>query len=76
MATNDKQAALSDYNRAIEIDPHSPLAYTNRGFLRLLQGKTDEAQADFERAINTAGDSRRSIEEQIIRMKHFAAAQE
>jgi hypothetical protein len=49
------------------------LAYVNRGLLRLLEGKADEAEGDFERALDNSGGARRSIEEQISRIKRFVA---
>ncbi len=44
-------AALTDFNRAIELDSKLSSAYVNRGLILLLQGKQAEAEADFKHAI-------------------------
>ncbi|MCK7471039.1 MAG: tetratricopeptide repeat protein [Desulfomicrobium escambiense] len=43
--------ALSDYNRAIDLDPESDMAYNNRGFLHLLMGDDRQAERDIRKAI-------------------------
>jgi len=43
--------ALSDYNKAIGIDPHYANAYNNRGFIYGIQGDLTHALFDFNKAI-------------------------
>ncbi|HBE60500.1 MAG TPA: hypothetical protein DDW56_24175, partial [Cyanobacteria bacterium UBA11366] len=45
------EGAISDYNRAIEINPNYTFAYYNRGITRSRQGDKKGAIADFDRAI-------------------------
>ncbi len=47
----DKQGALIEYNRALEIDPNSPVAYTGRGNVKDDLGDKEGAIADYGRAI-------------------------
>jgi tetratricopeptide (TPR) repeat protein len=44
--------ALSDYNKALNINPRYAEAYLNRGILYAGQGKLDLALSDFNQAIN------------------------
>ncbi len=44
-------AATTDYDRAIALDPKFSRAYVNRGLLKLAVGHTVEAIADFDQAI-------------------------
>jgi protein O-mannosyl-transferase len=43
--------AISNYSKAIEVDPKSWMAYNNRGLVYLEQGKTGQAVSDFNNAI-------------------------
>ena len=45
------EAAAADFERALEINHHSPDAWFSRGTLRLRLGRLAEAEADFDRAI-------------------------
>ena len=45
------QQAISDYNRAVEIDPQFAKAYFGRGFVYAKQGKNELALADYDQAI-------------------------
>jgi tetratricopeptide (TPR) repeat protein len=47
----DKKGALIEYNRAIEIDPNSPVAYTGRGNVKDDLGDKEGAIADYNHAI-------------------------
>lgn len=54
----DAEAALDDFNHALEIAPH-PLAYNNRAYYHLLKGDYDLAVIDAKNAL--AVDGERSI---------------
>ena len=43
--------ALTDYNKAIELDPAESLAYLNRGMVYYDQGELDKALIDYNKAI-------------------------
>jgi tetratricopeptide (TPR) repeat protein len=43
----DKQGAISDFDRAIAIDPQDAEAYSNRGAVKLALGNKQGAIADF-----------------------------
>jgi tetratricopeptide (TPR) repeat protein len=43
--------AISDFNRAIELNPNDHKAYNNRGIVCRLKGQYDQAISDFNRAI-------------------------
>jgi tetratricopeptide (TPR) repeat protein len=43
--------AISDFNRAIELNPRDIKAYNNRGIVYRLKGQYDQAISDFNRAI-------------------------
>ena len=47
----DKDRALADYTRAIELQPNNAMAYTNRGVLYELEGDHERAILDFDRAV-------------------------
>lgn len=44
-------AAISDFNKAIELDPNAPYCYYNRAYVYVLQGKRIEALSDLDRAV-------------------------
>jgi tetratricopeptide (TPR) repeat protein len=46
------QAAIFDYNRAIDINPNLAILYLNRGFAKYKLGNKREAISDFDRAIS------------------------
>lgn len=48
----DLEAALADADRALELDPANPVAYNNRGFLRLRLGDPAAALVDLDRALS------------------------
>jgi tetratricopeptide (TPR) repeat protein len=47
----DKQGAISDYNRAIKLDPEDTFAYYNRGVAKFESGDKQGAILDFDRVI-------------------------
>jgi tetratricopeptide (TPR) repeat protein len=51
MSKNDLDAAIADFNRALELDPNLANTYMNRGLALLLQGKEAETEKDFERCL-------------------------
>ena len=50
-AKGDLDAAIVDYNRAIELDPKNSDTYNNRGAAKDAKGDLDGAIADYNRAI-------------------------
>jgi len=51
----DWKASEASYARAIALDPASSVAFNNRGYARLLQGRNPEAEADLLRALQIDG---------------------
>ena len=47
----DLEAAIADFDRALQLDPKLVDAYVDRGLALLLQGKETEAAKDLERAL-------------------------
>ena len=43
----DLEGAISDFSRALKLNPRHAGVYANRGLARLLQGKKPEAEKDF-----------------------------
>ena len=54
--TDDYDRAIADFDRAIQLDPKSPLHYRDRGIALYLNGDYDEAIADFDIAISILPD--------------------
>ncbi len=52
----ERQKALADYDKAIELDPGAALAYFNRGDEYRLLGDHERAIEDFETAVSLAQD--------------------
>ncbi|GAB1855642.1 hypothetical protein MHTCC0001_04760 [Flavobacteriaceae bacterium MHTCC 0001] len=50
--TGEFDAAIRDYNKAIEIEPNNSNALNNRGYTFNLMGKYEKAIVDFEKAIS------------------------
>ena len=51
MSKGDYDRAISDFNKALEIEPRLAQAYSNRGNAYYLQDKHDKAIADYNKAI-------------------------
>ena len=51
VATDQLEAALNDFDRAIELDPLISDVYQNRGITYLLLGREAEAERDFTRCL-------------------------
>ena len=47
----DTEAALADFNRAIELSPTTGFLYLERGALMVAKGEDAAAQKDFDKAI-------------------------
>ncbi|NJL42543.1 MAG: tetratricopeptide repeat protein [Pseudanabaena sp. SU_2_4] len=47
----DRQGAIEDYTKAIELDPKYALAYNNRGYVRSALGDKQDAIADYTESI-------------------------
>jgi len=56
-AFGQKEDALKDLNRALELDPHHVAAWFNRGTLYLEEGKPELALPDLDRAVELAPDA-------------------
>ena len=53
---NQKDKALADYNKAIELNPKDAAAYLNRGNLQALQDDLDKARADYTKVVELNAD--------------------
>ena len=51
------EAALADYDRAIELDPTDAVAYNNRAAANVSLGRINEARADLQQAVVLARES-------------------
>jgi tetratricopeptide (TPR) repeat protein len=67
--------AVSDLNKAIELDPTSGFAYAGRGLAYLRQDKIDSARRDGEKALSLRPDEEtRTIAEKILREMSVSAS--
>jgi tetratricopeptide (TPR) repeat protein len=69
LAAGDTGGAVSDFTKALSMNPLLPLAYANRGVALLAQGKEAEAEGDFRRAIQYAPWLREKIEASVAALK-------
>jgi tetratricopeptide (TPR) repeat protein len=53
---DEPRKAIADFDRVLQLDPQSPLAYNNRGYNRQQLGEYRQALSDYERAIELAPD--------------------
>ena len=51
-ALREYDRAISDFTRAIELEPRNPFAYKNRGVARNLRGDVEGAIEDYTQAID------------------------
>jgi len=56
MEKNDLDLAITDFDRAIELDPADALAYINRGFAYAEIGDLDRAIADYTEVLRISND--------------------
>jgi tetratricopeptide (TPR) repeat protein len=49
--SGDLDGAIADYNKSIELNPHSTTPFNNRGLVKMAKGDLDGAMADYERAL-------------------------
>ena len=64
IAMGQTEAAVIDFNTAIEADPNHMEAYLNRSMMHALAGRSEAAQNDVEKAV-TLGADRPSLESQV-----------
>lgn len=64
IAMGKTEAAVVDFNTAIEADPNHMDAYMNRSMMHALAGRSEAAQNDVEQAV-TLGADRPSLESQV-----------
>jgi tetratricopeptide (TPR) repeat protein len=57
VSKGDKDGALANFNKAIELKPDFALAYNNRGSIKLDKGDLDGALADFNKTIELKSDN-------------------
>jgi tetratricopeptide (TPR) repeat protein len=69
LAAGDAGVAVSDFTKALSLNPLLPLAYANRGVALLVQGKNAEAEEDFRRALEYAPNLREQIEASVAAMR-------
>jgi tetratricopeptide (TPR) repeat protein len=67
------ERAEADLTRAIELKPNMADAYAQRGLVRLMRGRTDEAQQDFDRCLSLNKNLRQSLERLIAETKQQMA---
>ena len=56
-AARERQAALANYDRAIELNPTLAQAYIDRATVNLSLGRINEARADYQQALFLAQES-------------------
>jgi len=70
------ERAIADFDKAIQLDPRLALAYANRGLIRLLEGKTVEAEKDFAQCVNLDASLKLFVEERIRDVKRQLASKQ
>ena len=63
--------AISDFNRAVELNSEIVWAYLNRGLAKVYLGNEAEAQADFDRCLKTKPELKDQIAEKIALARHL-----
>lgn len=74
-ARGEMFSAVAQYTKVIKLCPDFAVAYVNRGFAQLRQGRDAEARGDFKQAIILHPALRFQIEERIGRMRQQRAVQ-
>lgn len=59
--------AVAAFDHAIELQPHSGIAYLNRGLAQQRLGATEEARADLDRAVRLDGSARAYYARALLR---------
>lgn len=57
----DNEGAISDYTRAIELDPKYASAYRRRGIAKMLSGASNDALLDLKKGAQLEAGSRESV---------------
>lgn len=73
LTRQDIIGAIADYGETLAINPYCTIAYANRGLALLVQGRTAEAEKDFDRFLELSNNSNPSIEERIKKIKQRLA---
>ena len=68
------EEAIADFTKAIELDPNLALAYASRGFIRMIQGKTFEAEKDFAQCLKLDAGLKTFVQEAMRDVKRQIAA--
>ena len=71
----DKDGAIADYTKAIELNHKYSKALALRGAAKLRQGKDAEAQQDMEAAVKLDGSLKATVEETVNEIKQSRAAE-
>ena len=63
VTTGESKQALKDFNRAIELDPKSVTAYTNRSFALVKLDRRQDGLADLDKAIQLDPEGGRRLQQ-------------
>lgn len=72
-AKGDLDKAVAEFDQALRLNPRYIGAYANRGLARLRQGKTVEAEQDFERRLTLNKELKPLLEQRIKEVKNGRA---
>src|ERR1051325_869770 len=61
----DFNRAIADFTITIKLNPSFALTYANRGLIKLLQGRSEDAQRDFDQCLTLDDSLRRLLMERI-----------
>jgi len=60
---------VKDYDEAVKLDPNNGRIYANRGVIRARQGKIEDAQKDFKKAVELEPSLKNKLEPLITPVK-------